>query len=118
MGLRQAVELGAGWAYVETTGEGEHTPIGDCVNHTHDTEDEARACYASVLHAQIQPTGQRSALVGLSTHDQCRVCGQPTAMFAWLLTQVDQVPLCDVHLTAEIAAALLVGAHAGNTTHA
>lgn len=125
-----AVELEDGWAFVETNwatngGIDEngqpsltavHTPIGECANHApHATEDEARACYAEVLRSQIQLTGRRPVP---DTFDVCRVCGTDTDRFAWLATVTNQAALCPEHMNVDVAAALLIGPLAGNTTHA
>lgn len=98
-----AVHIDGGWRYASLGRRG-GGPIGNCAGHLHDTELEARECYAAYLREQV-----RLDRGNLRSWSGCKVegCDRPTKNAAKVSGDYGLAPLCDEHLTHEVACEVL-----------
>lgn len=93
-----AVRIGSGWRYASLSRRGGY-PLGDCADHLHDTEAEARECYSAFLRAHVK-------LDGKCSWNRCSVrgCGNPANQTARVEGDGYRLAvLCPEHLTLEHA---------------
>ena len=97
---------GGGWHYVSLSSRGGH-PLGYCWEHDpHETETEARECYARYLRDHVTLDGTTLNWQGCAAPDdeQDRDCDRPTKKLAQVSgSWGHSAALCDKHLTLEIA---------------